>query len=1148
MLKNILKYTLIGLSALLGILVVFGIVLVLDWPWWVGFFILIGLVGLSIAAYLLQQIWRKKREQLFVSEITEQDEAYRKTLQESERKNLDEVQARFTEAVAALKRSHLKKLGNPLYVLPWYMVIGESGSGKSTAIKSAKLESPFAEMTQVSGLAGTKNCDWWFFEQAIIIDTAGRYAIPVDEGRDKDEWQKFLGLLVRFRKKEPLNGLVVTVAADRLLEGGADELAEDGRQIRRRIDELMRVLGSKFPVYVLATKCDLIQGMTQFSDQLEEELLKQAFGAINHDNTQDYPAFLARVMHTLRERLATLRLLIFHKPTAKIPDPALLLFPEEFARLQSGLAAFMQSAFQANPYQETPMLRGLFFSSGRQEGSPYSHFLKALGLIEDRQVLPGTSRGLFLHDFFARILPKERGLFAPTKQAMAWNKLTLNLGLLAWVAIGIAVCGLLSFSFVKNMGIIRSVPAEFSRPIELKNDLSADLTTMERYRQAILKVEQKNGSWWIPRLGLTESRGVESTLKQNFCKLFDTRFLAFSDKQLAFEIRNLAPADPRVGAYIVHLINRLGLIKARLGDEDIEKALAQPRATLALAGQDRQAAKVFMDLYAYRLRWDEDRPGLEKEAAQLESLLAEALGKGGDLTWIPTWINANPALTPVTLAAFWGGSQPLSEDIRIAPAYTLAGKEQIERLLADLEASLSDPGMFAARKAEFLAWYRGAYLDAWHGFGMNFNKGLSTLKGKEEWRNAALRAAAKNGPHFQLMQRLSAELKPFKEIQPMPDWMRLVYEFEQTRLLALGVDTGAVAKAGETASKLKERIQEKIGKEQADAAPSLRFDAARDYKDYQASLAKVSAGITQSRAAAFQAAMVAFGDDPSPSPFMAAQNAYRRLNAASSLPAEAFWSLIYGPLDLLWAYTCQESACQLQALWEKEVVADTQGIADPAQLNQLLFSPDGLATKFIKGPAASFVSRDLKRGYYPKEALGRSLPFENAFLGFFSRAKVGIPMAALAQAASDNAVTVGGLPTEANDSARLQPQVTRLDVQCLGGVQSLVNMNFPVSKVFTWSPQCSGIVFTIEVGNVVLTRMYTGPEAFAKFLMDFPGGRHTFTPADFPQQAGALRSLGITYIKVQYRFSGHQAIINQAKPALSQPTQLPVTIVRCTAE
>ena len=89
---------------------------------------------------------------------------------------------------------------------------------------------------------------------------------------------EFLNLLAKYRKKEPLNGLVVAIAADRLLEAGPEALEEDGRQIRRRIDELMRVLGSKFPVYVLVTKCDLVQGMTQFCGQLDDELLQQAFG------------------------------------------------------------------------------------------------------------------------------------------------------------------------------------------------------------------------------------------------------------------------------------------------------------------------------------------------------------------------------------------------------------------------------------------------------------------------------------------------------------------------------------------------------------------------------------------------------------------------------------------------------------------------------------------------------------------------------------------------------------------------------------------------------------------------------------------------------------------------------------------------------
>ena len=161
----------------------FGIVLVLNWPWWVGFFLLLGLIGIGIAG-LSHQADPDQKEGAAVCQPDRRAGRGVCKIPESRREasTFTDLQARFKEAVDALKGSHLKKLGNPLYVLPWYMVIGESASGKTTAIKSAKLSSPFAEMTQISGLSGTKNCDWWFFEQAVIIDTAGRYAIPVDEG------------------------------------------------------------------------------------------------------------------------------------------------------------------------------------------------------------------------------------------------------------------------------------------------------------------------------------------------------------------------------------------------------------------------------------------------------------------------------------------------------------------------------------------------------------------------------------------------------------------------------------------------------------------------------------------------------------------------------------------------------------------------------------------------------------------------------------------------------------------------------------------------------------------------------------------------------------------------------------------------------
>jgi type VI secretion system protein ImpL len=346
MVGKILKAFLLALVVVVVIGLVFWLVIGMGWAWWVGVFILFGLLGLLLCLLLLRNILLRRREQRFVQQVIAQDEAYRKTLGDKEKEGSKELQDRWKEAITALRKSHLKKYGNPLYVLPWYMVIGESGSGKTTAIQSARLSSPFVEIRRASGISGTRNLDWWFFEQAIILDTAGRYAIPIDEGRDKDEWQRFLRLLAKFRKKEPINGLVVTIAADKLASSGPDDLEEDGRSIRRRIDELMRVLGAKFPVYVLVTKCDLVQGMTTFCDTLPEQTLSQAMGMINQDLSTDAQSFTGSCMHSLSERLRDLRLLLFHKSRSKTPDPGLLLFPEEFESLKPGLSAFMNGTFQ----------------------------------------------------------------------------------------------------------------------------------------------------------------------------------------------------------------------------------------------------------------------------------------------------------------------------------------------------------------------------------------------------------------------------------------------------------------------------------------------------------------------------------------------------------------------------------------------------------------------------------------------------------------------------------------------------------------------------------------------------------------------------------------------------------------------------------
>ena len=61
-----------------------------------------------------------------------------------------------------------------LYELPWYMVIGNPAAGKSSAVLHSGLKFPFMEQTNklsVKGVGGTRNCDWFFSTEGILLDT-----------------------------------------------------------------------------------------------------------------------------------------------------------------------------------------------------------------------------------------------------------------------------------------------------------------------------------------------------------------------------------------------------------------------------------------------------------------------------------------------------------------------------------------------------------------------------------------------------------------------------------------------------------------------------------------------------------------------------------------------------------------------------------------------------------------------------------------------------------------------------------------------------------------------------------------------------------------------------------------------------------------
>ena len=191
---------------------------------------------------------------------------------------------RLRDAITTLRGSKKRGLfrGSYLYELPWYMFIGPPGAGKTTALANSGLTFPLADAKGPSpfkGVGGTRNCDWWFTDDAVLIDTAGRYTTQDSrQAVDSAAWQGFLNLLKTHRRRQPINGVLVSISLSDLAVLGEDERFDHARAIKARIRELHDQFAVRFPIYVLFTKCDLVAGFTDFFGNLGKEEREQAWG------------------------------------------------------------------------------------------------------------------------------------------------------------------------------------------------------------------------------------------------------------------------------------------------------------------------------------------------------------------------------------------------------------------------------------------------------------------------------------------------------------------------------------------------------------------------------------------------------------------------------------------------------------------------------------------------------------------------------------------------------------------------------------------------------------------------------------------------------------------------------------------------------
>lgn len=547
------------------------------------------LTVLVIGPILIMQIlrWRKRR-----AAARELENALTPAEPEGDGAVLTE---RMNDALVTLKKSGGASY---LYDLPWYVIIGPPGAGKTTALRNSGIEFPLSNADDagvVSGFGGTRYCDWWFAEDAILIDTAGRYTTQdSDKTADESSWQSFLELLKKSRPNQPINGVILAFSIEDMMTATPEELTRHSEIVRARLAEVHEKLRIDFPVYVLFTKCDLISGFREYFSSFSVNRRKGVWGvtfqtkdrkAQTHEQVPDeFDKLVSRLSDEIIDRLT-------EEPDG-ISRIAIFGLPGQMALLRDNVSDFLRRVFEPTRYKTSAILRGFYFTSGTQEGTPIDQVLGAMAGNDQAAgafapaFMSGQGKSFFLYDLLRKVIFEERDWVSHDVRAVRHTQILRAVGLSVIGLTTVAALTVFGVSFWQNRALVQTAQTE-ARAYEIQaqdelarteiddRDLAPILPHLQRMRMMPAGFGDDAMATRWQKFGLGQRGRIQASATDAYADSLETML------------------RPRL---ILDVENRLPQLRADGEPSEIYRAL---KVYMLLAGQgarnDDEAVKLWFD-------------------------------------------------------------------------------------------------------------------------------------------------------------------------------------------------------------------------------------------------------------------------------------------------------------------------------------------------------------------------------------------------------------------------------------------------------------------------------------------------------------------------------------------------------------------------
>lgn len=510
----------------------------------------ISLLFLFWGLWLVFLNWRaNKRKQ-----AEESDEKLQERLRREETISEEQgiLRQRYKQALRTLKGSSLYRGRSEKWrnELPWYLIIGPTGSGKTSLLDFSGIDFPLNRNDQqrlTKDVSGTRYADWYFADHAVLIDTAGRYLTQEDPQVDSSAWATLLRLL-RQRRSRPLNGVLVNIPLEQLQGATESELEVLARKTRHRLQELHTRLNCDVPVYLVISKADNVLGFNEFFDNLSREESDQVLGASfrKEQNSTD-AAVVRQEFEELLRRLNSQVIMRIHQERDTQRRGRILDFPHQLGQIGERLCLFIELAFSGNRYQRASHLRGFYLTSApmlQQSLDPVTARIgDNLGLPSGALPQLRSGRPRFINHLLSRVIFPEADLASLDQKEVR----RIDWGQRAMYATALVVLGLFALLWAggfssnhKRLEEVRDIAQQLAQPqqaVAPEEDAQQTLKVLNRLYAATQVFPPKGDVSLTQRTGLYQGEKVNPELQQHYHEALQSLLLPRVAQQLEAQIR-----------------------------------------------------------------------------------------------------------------------------------------------------------------------------------------------------------------------------------------------------------------------------------------------------------------------------------------------------------------------------------------------------------------------------------------------------------------------------------------------------------------------------------------------------------------------------------------------------------------------------------